>query len=60
MHQMAHQRYNPSVDEIVVYITSLLKNGETPQRQTILRVLKEVAEEAGENRFRLTTKEQQR
>ena len=34
----------PTFDEIVLYILPMLKNGTTPENQTILSVLKEIAE----------------
>lgn len=43
----------PTTDEIVWAIMPLLKNGKTPENQTILSVLEEVASQHGDNRWRL-------
>jgi len=40
-------------DELVLYIMPLLKNGTTPENQTILNVLEKVAEPFGENGWKL-------
>jgi len=40
-------------DEIVLHIMPLLKNGTTPEDQTILTVLEEIAEHVGEQGWRL-------
>lgn len=59
MRRMAHQRYDPTFDEMVLHIMPLLKNGTTPKRQTIQSVLEDVAERVGEDRYRLMTAGQQ-
>jgi len=43
----------PTLDDIVFNILPLLKNGKTPQNQTILSVLEILAEHIGQNRWRL-------
>ncbi|MGA2296788.1 MAG: DNA methyltransferase [FCB group bacterium] len=43
----------PSFDEIVLHIMPLLKNGLTPERQTILSVLEDIAETTGEDAWKL-------
>lgn len=43
----------PTTDEIVWNIMPLLRNGNTPEDQTILTVLEEVATRHGDNRWRL-------
>lgn len=43
----------PTVDEIVLHVMPLLKNGVTPPAHTILSVLEEVAERVGTGRWRL-------
>jgi len=48
----------PTFDEIVLNILPLLKNGRTPENQTILNVLENIAEHIGQNRWRLKTKGQ--
>jgi hypothetical protein len=40
---------NSSFNEIVLNILSLLKNGTTPEDQTILTVLEDIAEKVGED-----------
>jgi hypothetical protein len=42
-----------SFDEIVLHILPLLKNGATPEHQTILNVLEQIAKRVGENGWRL-------
>jgi DNA modification methylase len=53
MRRCAHQRIYPTFDEIVLNIMPLLKNGTTPEHQTILGVLEEVAYREGHDRWRL-------
>lgn len=43
----------PTFDEIVLDIMPLLKNGKTPENQTILSVLEEIAIRVGTDRWRL-------
>ena len=43
----------PTFDEIVLNIMPLLKNGDTPEHQTILNVLESIAERHLQNRWRL-------
>jgi 16S rRNA G966 N2-methylase RsmD len=50
---------NPTFDEIILNIMPLLKNGTTPEQQTILNVLESVAERAGNDRWRLFKGKQQ-
>ena len=40
-------------DDIVLSIIPLLKNGTTPENQTILSVLVDIAEHVGEDRWKL-------
>ena len=44
---------NPTFDEIIFNILPLLKNGTTPENQTILLVLKDIGEQIGDNNWRL-------
>jgi len=44
---------NPTFDEIVLNILPLLKNGSTPGHQTILKVLNDIGEHIGNDRWRL-------
>jgi hypothetical protein len=43
----------PTVDEVVLHVMPLLKNGITPEKETILKVLNQVAEHKGSDRWRL-------
>jgi hypothetical protein len=43
----------PTFDEIVLHIMPLLKNGITPEHQTILKVLEEVAFRVGNDQWKL-------
>jgi len=47
------ENVNPTVDEIVWNIMPLLKNGATPRKQTILKVLEDIGEHIGQDRWRL-------
>lgn len=53
LRRMATQKKTVSFDEIVLYVMPLLKNGVTPEQQTILNVLEDIAERAGEDEWRL-------
>lgn len=59
MRRMAHEGYHPTFDDIVLNIMPLLRNGVTPEHQTILSVLEQIAERVGEDTWRLTTEGQQ-
>ncbi len=45
--------FHPTVDEVVLHVMPLLKNGVTPEKETILKVLNQVAEHRGSDRWRL-------
>ncbi|MCL1947041.1 MAG: type I restriction enzyme HsdR N-terminal domain-containing protein [Chitinivibrionia bacterium] len=49
LRQMERENKKPSFDEIVMNIMPLLKNGVTPEEQTILAVLEDIGEKIGEN-----------
>jgi DNA modification methylase len=49
----------PTFDEIILHIMPLLKNGTTPENQTILSVLEDIAKQTGENCWKLKTAGQQ-
>ena len=53
LRRMEKEHKNPSFDEIVLNILPLLKNGTTPENQTILTVLEDIAERIGDNSWRL-------
>lgn len=58
MRQMQRQDVFPGFDEIILNIMPLLKNGITPEHQTILNVLERVAERVGADRWRLVEDKQ--
>lgn len=58
MRQMQHKNLSPRFDDIVLNVMPLLKNGITPKHQTILGVLKQVAEHGGDGRWRLVEQKQ--
>ena len=47
------QGKNPTTDDIILDIMPLLRNGHTPENQTILIVLRTIAEEFKKNKWRL-------
>jgi len=53
MRRMEREGHNPSFNDIVFAILPLLKNGITPEHQTILSVLIDIAEPVGEDSWRL-------
>jgi len=59
LRRMEHLNRNPTFDDVVLNIMPLLKNGVTPENQTILKVLESVAERIGESRWRLAKSGQQ-
>ena len=53
MKQKKTQGENPTTDDIILDIMPLLRNGITPKNQTILIILRTIAEESDENKWRL-------
>lgn len=53
LRRMEREEKNPTFDEIVFNILPLLKNGITPENQTILKVLEDIGEHIGHDRWRL-------
>jgi hypothetical protein len=47
------EKRSPDFDEIIFYILPLLKNGDTPENQTVLNVLEDIADRVEENRWQL-------
>jgi len=47
------ENHSPSFDEIILDILPLLKNGVTPEHQTVLSVLEDIAERVGHDSWRL-------
>jgi hypothetical protein len=57
--RMEHTKKSPTFDEIILHIMPLLKNGITPEHQTILNVLESIAQRVGADRWQLTKAGQQ-
>jgi len=53
LRRMEREGHNPSFNEIIFAILPLLKNGITPEHQTILSVLTDIAEPAGEDSWKI-------
>ena len=58
LRRMEREKKTAHFDEIVLYIMPLLKNGITPERQTILNVLEDIADRIGEDSWKLREKGQ--
>ena len=57
--RMEHSGSEPTFDEVCLNIIPLLKNGITPEHQTILKVLEATAVRTGHDRWRLRENQQQ-
>jgi 16S rRNA G966 N2-methylase RsmD len=57
--RMRHRNFDPKFEDIIFNIMPLLKNGITPEHQTILNVLETIAERIGTDRWRLIEGKQQ-
>jgi 16S rRNA G966 N2-methylase RsmD len=55
LRRMEREHKTPHFDEIILYILPLLKNGITPENQTVLGVLEDIAERVGDDCWRLKT-----
>ncbi len=53
LRRMELEQKVPTFDEIIYQIIPLLKNGTTPENQTVLGVLEDIAERVGNNAWRL-------
>ena len=53
LRRMEREKKKPGFDEIVLHLLPLLKNGTTPENQTILSVLEDIGERIGENSWTL-------
>ena len=49
---------SPHFDDIILNILPLLKNGSTPESQTVLSVLEDIADRVGEDRWKLKGEDQ--
>ena len=58
LRRMDRENKISSFDEIILYILPLLKNGATPENQTILNVLEDIADRVGQDSWRLKREEQ--
>jgi 16S rRNA G966 N2-methylase RsmD len=58
LRRMEREKKTAHFDEIVLYIIPLLKNGITPERQTVLNVLEDIADRVGEDSWKLREKGQ--
>ena len=59
LRRMERQKQAASFDEIVLHILPLLKNGVTPEDQTVLRILEDIAERIGDNAWQLKQESEQ-
>jgi len=50
---MEREKKTPAFDEIILEILPLLRNGTTPENQTVLRVLEDIAERTGQDGWRI-------
>ncbi len=60
LRRMELQNKTPTFEEIIFNILPLLKNGITPENQTISKVLNDIGEHIGDNMWRLKKEGQQR
>lgn len=58
LRRMEREKKAAHFDEIVLHILPLLKNGITPERQTVLNVLEDIADRVGEDSWKLREKGQ--
>jgi 16S rRNA G966 N2-methylase RsmD len=58
LRRMERENKRPHFDEIVLAILPLLKNGTTPENQTILNVLEDIAERIGQDEWILKSESQ--
>jgi hypothetical protein len=59
MRKARRANHNPTFGEIILNIVPLLKNGITPEHQTILNVLESIAKRVDVDRWQLTKSGQQ-
>ena len=60
LRRMERENHNPTFEEIVFNILPLLKNGDTPENQTILSVLEDIAVHIGDDKYKLKQDGQQK
>lgn len=59
LRRMEREKKTPHFDEIILYIIPLLKNGVTPENQTVLGILEDIAERVGDDCWQLKREGQQ-
>ena len=57
LRRMEREKHNPHFDEIILYIMPLLKNGITPEEQTILSILEDIADRVDIDCWKLRSNE---
>ena len=55
-----NEKIFPTTDEIILYVMPLLKNGITPENQTILNVLERIGQHIGNDRWKIKKDGQQK
>lgn len=58
LRRMERENKTPHFDELILYIIPLLRNGTTPEKQTVLRVLEDIGERVGQDSWRLKIERQ--
>ncbi|CAN5624398.1 hypothetical protein BH10BAC5_BH10BAC5_03090 [soil metagenome] len=58
LRRMERENKNPHFDEIVLAILPLLKNGTTPENQTVSNILEDIAERVDEDSWKIKTEGQ--
>jgi len=53
LRRMEREKRTPHFDEIILYIMPLLKNGTTPENQTVSGVLEDIAERVGDDCWKI-------
>lgn len=53
LRRMALEKKSVTFDQIVLHVMPLLKNGTTPEKQTILTVLEDIGIRIGQNSWKL-------
>jgi hypothetical protein len=51
--RMENKNITPTFDDIILYIIPLLRNGTTPENQTVLSILEDIGEHVGNDRWQL-------
>ena len=58
LRRMERENKTPHFDELILYIIPLLKNGTTPENQTVLKVLEDIGERVGQDSWQLKNERQ--